>query len=229
MPEPPVISVPQLRRQERFGIWLLTMLLRTTALTSRVVVRNLAVAEQAREQYGAFLVSTWHQDIFFSIWMFRSLHLTALISASRDGEAIYQMMRRFNFKATRGSSNRGGAEGLLDTLQVLREGESIAIAPDGPMGPPLEVKPGIVLLAKQAQVPILPWGYACRREWRLGTWDRHRLPKPFNQIEGAFGEPLLVPPELPTDEISTYCRKLEDAMRRVSYQLRTKGAYRGSE
>jgi hypothetical protein len=43
------------------------------------------VAEAAREQHGAFLVSTWHQDIFFSIWMFRSLHLTALVSAAGTG------------------------------------------------------------------------------------------------------------------------------------------------
>ena len=214
-------EIPQLRRKERFGIWLLTVLLRTTALTSRVVVRNMEVAEAAREQHGAFLVSTWHQDIFFSIWMFRSLHLTALVSASRDGEAIYQVMRRFNFKATRGSSNRGGTEGLLDTLNVLNSGESIAIAPDGPLGPPLEAKPGIVLLAKQAKVPILPWSYTCKREWRLKTWDRHRLPQPFNRIEGAFGDPLLVPPDSPPNEIPRYCRKLEDAMRRVSYELRS--------
>lgn len=221
MPDSTEASAPQLRRKERFGIWMLTLLLRTTALTSRVVVRNMEVAEQARQQHGAFLVSTWHQDIFFSIWMFRSLHLTALISASRDGEAIYQVMRRFNFKATRGSSNRGGAEGLLDTLNVLKSGESIAIAPDGPLGPPLEAKPGIVLLAKQAKVPILPWSYTCKREWRLNTWDRHRLPQPLNHIEGGFGEPLLVPDDLPTDEIPNYCRKLEDAMRRVSYELRS--------
>ena len=38
-------EIPQLRRKERFGIWLLTVLLRTTALTSRVVVRNMEVAE----------------------------------------------------------------------------------------------------------------------------------------------------------------------------------------
>ena len=115
--------------------------------------------------------------------------------------------------------------GVVDSedlpLNVLKSGESIAIAPDGPLGPPLEAKPGIVLLAKQAKVPILPWSYTCKREWRLKTWDRHRLPQPFNRIEGAFGEPLLVPPDSPPNEIPRYCRKLEDAMRRVSYELRS--------
>ena len=34
---------------------------------------------------------TWHRDIFFSIWMFRELNLTAMIGASRDGEGIFQV------------------------------------------------------------------------------------------------------------------------------------------
>ena len=211
----------RLKKSEKVFVKLFVFLLRSIAWTSRTELENEAIIDEARRIHGGFILSTWHRDIFFSIWMFRSLHLTALISASRDGEAIYQVMRRFNFKATRGSSNRGGAEGLLDTLQVLKAGEGIAIAPDGPLGPPLEAKPGIVLLAKQANVPILPWSYTCRREWRLKTWDQHRLPQPFNRIEGAFGEPLLVPPDSPPDEIPRYCRKLEDAMRRVSYELRS--------
>ena len=98
------------------------MLLRSIAWTSRTELENEGIIDEARRLHGGFILSTWHRDIFFSIWMFRELNLTAMISASRDGEGIFQVMRHFNFQGIRGSSNRGGTEALLETTKFLKQG-----------------------------------------------------------------------------------------------------------
>ena len=218
MPTDPTRQYP-LKTGERMLVQLFVLLLRGIAWTSRTEIKNEAVVDEAMRVHGGDILATWHRDIFFSIWMFRELHLTAMISASRDGEGIYQVMRRFNFSGIRGSSTRGGVEALIDTSKALRSGKGVAIAPDGPLGPPLQLKPGIILLARDAKVPIIPWSYSARSQWRLKTWDRHRIPKPFNRITGAFGDPFMVPPDLPSSEITTYCRGLEKAMRDIDAYL----------
>ena len=211
----------RLKSGEKVLVKLFVLLLRCIAWTSRTEIENEAVVDEALRLHEGFIVSTWHRDIFFSIWMFRELHLTAMISASRDGEGIFQVMRHFNFSGIRGSSNRGGSEALIETGRLLKEGGGVAIAPDGPTGPSLAAKPGIILLARDTQVPIIPWSYACRGEWLLKTWDRHRVPKPFNRIRGSYGEPMHIPPDLPMDQIPAYCRKLEEAMRDITDDLRS--------
>jgi len=202
----------RLKKSEKVFVKLFVFLLRSIAWTSRTELENEAIIDEARRIHGGFILSTWHRDIFFSIWMFRELHLTAMISASRDGEGIFQVMRNFNFKGIRGSSNRGGTEALIETGKFLNQGGGLAIAPDGPTGPSLQSKSGIILLARDSGVPIIPWSYASKSEWLLKTWDRHRIPKPFNRIRGTFGEPLMVPQDLKLDAIPEYCSKLEKAM-----------------
>ena len=202
----------RLKKSEKVFVKLFVFLLRSIAWTSRTELENEAIIDEARRIHGGFILSTWHRDIFFSIWMFRELHLTAMISASRDGEGIFQVMRNFNFKGIRGSSTRGGTEALIETGKFLNQGGGLAIAPDGPTGPSLQSKSGIILLARDSGVPIIPWSYASKSEWLLKTWDRHRIPKPFNRIRGTFGEPLMVPQDLKLDVIPEYCSKLEKAM-----------------
>jgi len=49
-----------------------------------------------------------------------------------------------------------------------------------------------VLLAGRAECEVLPVGVACERAWRLGSWDRHMLPKPFSKAVILFGEPVSI-------------------------------------
>ena len=72
-----------------------------------------------------------------------------MISHSRDGEAIFQVLRYFGFQAARGSSTRGGIGALKQMMRLLQEQQSVAITPDGPQGPPYRVQSGIILLAKK--------------------------------------------------------------------------------
>jgi lysophospholipid acyltransferase (LPLAT)-like uncharacterized protein len=60
---------------------------------------------------------------------------------------------------------------------------------DGPLGPYRVAKPGVLIVAREAGLPIQPWAVAIRPALRLnGRWDRHLVPLPFCRMrvdEGA--------------------------------------------
>ncbi|MCS7166980.1 MAG: lysophospholipid acyltransferase family protein [Gemmatales bacterium] len=67
-------------------------------------------------------------------------------------------------------------EGIRTAVELLRQGEGVVIFPEGertPHGQMLELKPGVTLLVRRGQVPVLPVGIAGAFE----VWPRHqRLP-----------------------------------------------------
>ena len=62
--------------------------------------------------------------------------------------------------------------------------------PDGPRGPRMRAKPGVVRLAMAAGVPIVPITFAASNQRLLDSWDRFALALPFARGVLAFGAPL---------------------------------------
>ena len=188
---------------------ILLVLIRVTGSTTRVRRINHEVLKSTQDKYGSVIVATWHQNIYFSIWLLRKQELTALISNSDDGDAIYDVFAHYNYRAVRGSTTRGGIQALKQLIKLLKEKNSVAITPDGPLGPPKKIQAGVILLAKYAGVPIIPWHYEASHQWNLNSWDRHKIPNPFSKIVEAFGEPFHVPKNLPAEDVYVFCEKLE--------------------
>ena len=199
--------------KKKFQRWfitkILTLVIRITGYTTRVRQINKEILKDTINEYSSVIVATWHKNIFFSIWLLRNHDLTALISSSDDGEAIYDVFDKFGYKAVRGSTTRGGIPALKQLIKLLEQKTSVAITPDGPLGPPEKIQSGVVLLAKYSGVPIIPWHYEAVSQWRLKSWDRHKIPKPFTAVVESYGEPFLVPKDLLSEEVSEFCEKLE--------------------
>ena len=115
-----------------------------------------------------------------------------LASRSRDGELVTRYIGRFGIEAVRGSSSRGGAAALRHLARWLEEGREVVVVPDGPRGPAEVVKPGIVGLARLSGAAIVPVAVGASSEWRLGSWDGFRIPRPFARCVARFGEPIHV-------------------------------------
>lgn len=93
--------------------------------------------------------------------------------------------------AVRGSSSRRGAAALLELSRHLGGGGDIAITPDGPRGPNYSIAPGILYLAQNAGVSIVPMEVQISRYWRIGKrWDALWIPKPFAKVTITFHAPL---------------------------------------
>ena len=88
------------------------------------------------------------------------------------------------------AAGRGLARRLGD---LGASGFSVVVTPDGPWGPYRIAKPGALIVARQAGLPILPLAVRARPAVRLRSrWDRQLLPLPFSRLELVAGEPLVV-------------------------------------
>jgi lysophospholipid acyltransferase (LPLAT)-like uncharacterized protein len=77
-------------------------------------------------------------------------------------------------------------------------GYSLVVTPDGPRGPYRVAKPGALIVARQAALPILPIAVRAHPAVRLTRrWDRQILPLPFSRLELVAGPLLPVPANRP--------------------------------
>ena len=134
----------------------------------------------------------WHETILMSVWYHRDQDVHVMISASRDGELISRVARFFGYVPVRGSSHRGGKEALSELIACLKEGRRCAITPDGPRGPRREIKIGVLSLARVTGAPVVPFAFAAEHCWRLRSWDRFIIPKPFSRAVFVYGNPIRV-------------------------------------
>src|SRR5207247_4775318 len=97
-----------------------------------------------------YIGALWHNRLLVFPFVLRRFlpqrHGAALISASRDGDLIADVVKRFGYDVIRGSSSRMGASAILQLAEVLASGRDVVITPDGPRGPAYELGPGIIFL-----------------------------------------------------------------------------------
>ena len=91
-----------------------------------------------------------------------------------------------------GSTGHSGRNAAKEIVEYLKMGYSTVVLPDGPKGPPFIMKKGILHMAKQSQVPIVPIRFDVKRFVELNTWDRKKWPFPFSIIKAQFGKPIKV-------------------------------------
>jgi lysophospholipid acyltransferase (LPLAT)-like uncharacterized protein len=137
---------------------------------------------------------------------------TLLVSASRDGELLAEAMKRFGFAAVRGSSSRLGATAILQLTDVLASGRDMGITPDGPLGPVYELGPGIVFLAQKANIGVVPVHVEYSSFWRLKSWDKFLIPRPFCKARVTFGPVHRVKPTNTPEEFEAERLRLQDEM-----------------
>ncbi len=108
-----------------------------------------------------------------------------------------------------GSTGNDGQEASVRLVRYLKEGYSTLMMPDGPAGPPKVLKKGVLHMALQSGVPIVPLRILTPRCLVLkNTWEGKRIPLPFSVIQVIYGEPIVVT-ESNFDEIE---RRLVEAM-----------------
>ena len=75
---------------------------------------------------------------------------------------------------------------------------------------------GVVSIARLANVPIIPIGYASTNSKVLGSWDRFITALPFGRGVFVWGEPIHVPHSRDKLVLEKTRQKVEDAINAVS-------------
>ncbi len=174
-----------------------------------------------------FVLAAWHGRIGMLVYTFEgpAPQMHPLISDHRDGELITRTIEHFGYRTIRGSSNdekkgkdKGGARALRQMVKALRSGEYVCVTPDGPRGPRMRMKEGLLTLAYLSKAPIVPVAYSVKRRIVLNSWDRFIVPLPFNRGIIVWGDPMHF--DRPDDESSStyHLRSMEDALNAVTRQ-----------
>ncbi len=107
-----------------------------------------------------------------------------------------------------GSTGHEGKEAATKLVNYLKEGYSTVILPDGPNGPPKELKKGPLYIASQSKVPLVAMQVKISKAYVLNSWDQKRFPYPFSQITVNYSQPIFVSP----DDIEDKSRELARAL-----------------
>ena len=173
--------------------------------------------ELAHSGHG-LVIAVWHGYTLLPVYYCRRDGLWALTSLSRDGELLTRILRGLGYNILRGSTRRGGIRAALSACREIENGCTLAITPDGPLGPALKVQAGTVFIAKKTGCPVIPLGVAVHPGLRAPTWDRYLLPCPFARCALFFGEPVCLSSEAAEAECAIESA-IEDAHRQAEQML----------
>jgi len=187
---------------KRRNRWLVPYIAAVVALFIRLwmsTMRTRMVAADGKEHpedpaRNRYLYAFWHEGLLAPLATRPKIRV--LISQHTDGEVIAQICQRLGIGVIRGSTARGGCQALLGMIRDQDETTHLGITPDGPRGPRRQLKPGVVMIASQSGLPIVPVGIGFARAWRFASWDRFALPIPGSTMVGVVGEPITVPRDL---------------------------------
>ena len=208
------------RRRQRRLRWIVRLgvpLVRLLGRSWRIRVVNGATGiEQLRRHGRPMVFALWHGDMLPLLYQHRGEGVAVLISEHRDGELIARIAQSLGFRTVRGSTTRGASRALVGLTQELKDGHDIAVTPDGPRGPARSFAPGALIAAQRARAPVIAVGLAARRAWRLASWDRFVIPKPFSRVQIAYSDPVLLDvanPRAAAEETSRFQRLMSEVER----------------
>ncbi|MBW2412203.1 MAG: lysophospholipid acyltransferase family protein [Deltaproteobacteria bacterium] len=167
----------------------------------------------------SLLYASWHRGVIYSVFFYRNARFVGMASTSDDGEIAAQGARRFGWKIVRGSSTRRGSQALREMISMTQKGYRAGLVVDAPRGPAHLSKPGVIVLAKMSGIPLLTGIWSADRYWRVNSWDRTIIPKPFARIVGLYSESLIkVPPDASREECEQYRQQLDNTLNKLMYQ-----------
>jgi lysophospholipid acyltransferase (LPLAT)-like uncharacterized protein len=130
---------------------------------------------------AAYKLRRGRTHVSFSTQTFRGEVMNAMLAAIGAGSVPLPA-----------ENQRAEAARLSRELARLgRDGATVAVSPDGPMGPYRRAKPGALIVARESGLSLQPWAVVARPSFRLnGRWDRHIVPLPFGRMRVVEAEPI---------------------------------------
>ncbi len=173
----------------------------------------------------------WHENILFPLYLRGHCHLAMLLSQHRDADVLARVAYHLGFECVRGSTYRGGMAALRELLRKS-ENMHLTITPDGPRGPRRTLAQGPIYLASKLGLPLVAMGFGYDRPWRMSSWDRFAVPKPFSRARTVVSPEIFLPSRLDRDGVEHYRQQVERLLNRLTAEAETwaeSGARRADE
>ncbi|QDU20414.1 lysophospholipid acyltransferase family protein [Urbifossiella limnaea] len=165
---------------------------------------------------GRVIYSIWHENLLFPTVHFGRPSMAVLVSQHRDGQLLGSLITSLGMGMICGSTTRGGVEAVRKLVDVNAPFRHVAVTPDGPRGPRRVVQHGLVYVASRTGMTVSCVGVGYRRPWRLGSWDRFAVPRPFTAARCVIGAGIVVPPGLKAGQLEPYRLLIQAEMDRLN-------------
>ena len=184
--------------------------------TCRVTVIDKEHEDQYLRENKPLLFVSWHQGLLYYVYHFRNRNGLIMVSQSRDGDLINRILRLFGFQSVRGSSSRGGKEAMYEMIERVNQTRcSAGLVADAPKGPFGVAKTGIIKIAQQTGLPLIPVMCWATRKKVFNSWDKTLLPLPFSHIVMFYAPPIFVPADADNRQIEKMRQDLTDQLNRM--------------
>jgi lysophospholipid acyltransferase (LPLAT)-like uncharacterized protein len=169
-------------------MFLIFLLIRLTRRVEYIGEENLSSSQN-------HIYAFWHENL--------PLHFTANLRMKKPQiwlqhpmlfmKPIHIMVKMMGLtEMAYGSSGNKGKVALERVNAQLKNSYSTMINPDGPAGPIKKLKVGVLIMAKETGVPIIPITMDASPKWVMNTWDKKKQPLPFSKIRIEYHEPIYI-------------------------------------
>lgn len=158
----------------------------------------------------------WHENIPLGVYVHRDQGHGVMVSQHHDGDIVAKVIRPLGYRFARGSTSRGGARALLEMIDKKTFPGGVVLTPDGPLGPPFSIAPGVFQLAARTGRPIVAIGFSLSRSYRFSSWDKMMVPMPCSKVVIAYSKPFFVSKSSGVDvDISLLEKQMREAFKFV--------------
>ncbi len=159
-------------------------------LTSKIAF----VGREHLNERPNYIFCFWHTFIFLYFMVFlRTRRHVWMQHPTWYMKPSHVMLRFIGVKKiVLGSSGYSGKEAAHQLVEYLKKGYSTVLLPDGPSGPPFQMKKGTLHISLQSNVPIVPMHFQSSNLFEIPYWDRRKWPLPFSRITVEFGKPIQI-------------------------------------
>jgi hypothetical protein len=188
-------------------------------LTLGLWVRSARLKVLGEEEYSKIrgqrkpvILLIWHGRILIVPYYFRHRGIMPLISPSKDGEIVAQIVSKWGYKILRGSSSHSILKAWDEMRKELEEGGELIIIPDGPRGPDRKLKLGCIKLSQETGAYLVPFTFSASKKKFLKSWDKFLIFRPFSKVVAFFGVPLAIDPSLRDGGLEKERERIEKLM-----------------
>ena len=135
---------------------------------------------------GPVLLIMWHSRSVMGAlhWPVADAPLSSLHDKSPIGRVSGALQRRVGLLPIEMSRKRANRAASREVLKRVKEGVSIGMTGDGPLGPARQVKDAPLDWARATGMPIFCYAFSTTKSRRLNSWDKMMVPRPFGK--GAY-------------------------------------------
>lgn len=158
----------------------------------------------------------WHEYIPYQLYLRGNCNICMLLSRNKDANFLSVAQKLFGFEAIRGSTYSAPVRAVRGSM---RTGQSshLTITPDGPRGPRRVLAKGPIYLSSRLNMPLILLGMGYDRPWRLPSWDRFAVPRPFSRARCVISPPIVIP-RVSNDKLERYRLGVQDLLNRLTQE-----------